>query len=52
VVANKFSPLNSWTTWQVLTKTSSGYEWKAPQWTTYNAGEWIEIWTIQDYSAM
>lgn len=47
-----FAPETAGTQWQVLTKTNSGYEWAAPQWTTYNAGEWIEIWTIQDYSAM
>jgi hypothetical protein len=42
-----------WTAWQVLTQTSTGNpDWQNPTWTTYNAGEWIKIWTVQDYSAM
>lgn len=42
-----FGPSNTWTTGQVLTKVSGGY-----QWDNLHAGEGIEIWTYNDYSAM
>ena len=29
-------PSNAWSTWDVITKTASGYEWQAPTW-------WIEV---------
>lgn len=28
----QFSPANSWSTWEVLTKTSNGYRWEPSQW--------------------
>lgn len=46
VTINEFTPWGIATTGYVVTKTASGYEWAAPQWTTYNAGEWIAIWTM------
>ena len=41
-----FNPQNTWTVWQVLTKTSTGYDWE-----TLATGEWnVKLFTINSLS--
>lgn len=55
-----FNPENAWTTWDVLKKTASGYEWGAAPaswiqndttWTTTTVTK-IRAWTEAEYNAL
>ena len=44
VTVNAYAPWNTWSTWQVLTKTADGYEYQNAPVTSVNGSTWAITW--------